>query len=200
MSLFKFSLFLLYSRFSGIEYLFVHDVSKIWNKEIHISKYYWEGVRNHLINNTADIGLCSMWITQDHFARFDMSTYFDFQCITLLVPKPVPMNEATFVYKSLTGPVWIYFSMTFIGMGLLLNYFTKLGLRLGLYENLHGSTVYVDLTRSFLEIINTVSAHGAKTYLQFVSFRLIILRYFIVFSLCIFLYFLISSDQMLTVI
>lgn len=137
---------------------------------------FWKGVIENLINGTVDIGLCSIWMSAVHYSKFDPSSYFDFQCTTLLVPKPVSINEATFIYYSLNAAVWTFFGIQFLGMGLLLTGFTKFGIRLGIYRNLTGSRVYQSLSRSYLEIVNTVTGHSVYIFPQHISFKFIIVR------------------------
>lgn len=166
----------MHSRFDGVEFLFIQDVTKTWNTNIKIIGNRWPGVIESLVNNTTDVGLCSIWLSLDHLSQFDLSTYFDFQCATLLVPRPVPISEATFIYKSLAPSVWILFGTTFIGMGLVLTWFSRVNVRLGLSRNSHGNTVFQSFTRSYLEIVNIVTSHGVCIFPQCISFRLVVLR------------------------
>lgn len=120
-----------------------------------------------LVNHTADIAMCSVWLTE-YEKRFDLSTYHSHECATLLVPKPKKLSEITAIYTTLSSQVWLIFAFCFTVTGILMWSSARI-------ETVQ-RTVYVNFGRTFLEMINITTWHGVSHFPTQHSITILLMR------------------------
>lgn len=144
-------------RFGGIEYRLVEEVIKNWKAryilrdESKTGISPWITMFDDMINRTADIALCSIWISAFD-DKYDVSEYYNHECSTLMVPKPTRLSEMTAIYKTMTAEVWVSFGFFFFATGILLWSIAIVGIG--------ERTAYVNISRAFLDIMNIATSHG----------------------------------------
>lgn len=122
---------------------------------------------NDLNNNTADIVMCSIWLSP-YENKYDLSTFHELECGTLLVPRPKRLSEFTAIYTTLSGQVWLVFGICFFATG-----FSLWGsARIEIVER----TVYMNVSRTFLEVMNIATSHGVRNFPRQRSIKLLLLR------------------------
>lgn len=162
----------LHFRFDGIEYRLVREVIKNWRVK-HILRDEsrtgispWITMFDDLENHTADLAMCSIWVSvfKD---QYDVSSYYNHACNTLIVPMPKRLSEITAIYTTFSGEVWLTFALLFIAAGIVLWGSGTIGTQ----------TVYVNVTRSFLEIMNIATSHGVEIFrTQRTSIKILLMR------------------------
>lgn len=161
-------------RFDGIEYRFMHDITRNWLVRYQIVDVGWNGVLDTLSNDTSDIALCSVYLSFDHIQRFDLSSYFDHLCLTLFVPRPKQITEALFIYLSLPFDVWICYVGIFIIVGLFLYAISRLGAHLRIFDE--KKVIYSNLQRSYIDVINVATSHGVTQFPFQAPLKIVIVR------------------------
>lgn len=161
-------------RFDGIEYRLVREVIKNWNvthilqDESKTGISPWIKMFDDLENHQADLSMCSIWVSvfKD---QYDVSSYYNHACNTLIVPMPKRLSETTAIYTTFSGEVWITFGVLFLTTGLLLWASAMIGIV--------KRTAYVHLSRSFLEIMNIATSHGVEILqTQKISIKILLMR------------------------
>ncbi|KAJ6643303.1 hypothetical protein Bhyg_08262, partial [Pseudolycoriella hygida] len=167
--------------FNGIEYQLVREITKNWKiryilrDESKTGISPWITMFDDLKNRTADIAMCSIWISVFD-DKYDVSGYYNHECNTLLIPKPKRLSEMTAIYKSLSGKVWLTFGLLFSATGFLLWSTAMVGIG--------DRSAYVSLSRTFLEIMNIATLHGVNTLRQQqISVKILLMSWIIVCSL-----------------
>lgn len=120
-----------------------------------------------LDNHTADIAMCSVWLTE-YENRFDLSTHHHHECATLLVPKPKKLSEITAIYTTLSSQVWLIFAFCFAATGMLM--WSSARIETG------QRTVYGNFSRTFLEMINITTSHGVGHFPRQNSIKILLIR------------------------
>lgn len=166
--------------FDGLEYWFVEDVTRGWNVEYNVYNKNWINVLNTVHEHENDMALCSIWLTERNHNSFSLSSYFDQQCLTMMVPRQKAINAAAVIYLSLKSSIWLYFGIAFVSIAFVLVGITKIGIHYKMYEpkNLPFRT----LSNAFLEVVNIMTSHGMTHFPLQISIKFAILSWFI-FSL-----------------
>lgn len=120
-----------------------------------------------LIDDNSDVAMCAIWL-YDYENKYDMSTYHNHECNTLLVPKPRRLSEITAIYTTLSGEVWVICLSFFFITGILLWSSAKIGIV--------EKTVYENIARSFLEVMNIATSHGVVQFPSQHSIKMLLLR------------------------
>lgn len=107
-----------------------------------------------LKDHTADVAMCSIWVTLFDDG-YDVSTYYNHECNTLLIPKPKRLSEITAIYTTLSAEVWIIFALLFFAMGILLRSSPLIDTT---------KTVYGGMSDSFLDVMNVATTHGVPSF------------------------------------
>lgn len=149
----------------GIEFRLVREVTKKWKKTFKLRDFSKVKINPYLSilldlsNKTSDIAMCSLWLIEDIYKQYDLSTFYEKQCLVLLVPKPMKLNEATAIYTTLDTPVWLLFLFFFVLSTVLLNWIAKME------QNFNeSSSVFTDLTFTIMETINTATSHSVVRF------------------------------------
>ncbi len=124
---------------------------------------------DELNNNLVDIRMCSVWLTELDYYEYDLSAFHNHECYTLLTPKPVKLSEVTAVCKTFSVPIWIIFGICFLVTGLLLWGIARILVT-------EKTTVYANLTRTFLEVTNIATSHGDSAFANLHSINILLLR------------------------
>ena len=163
------------SRFDGIEYRLIQEVTKKWKithilrDKPHTGKTSFETMMDDLANYTADLALCTVWLTGFEI-RMDTSTYYNRHCGTLLVPKPRHLSEITTIYRTLKLNVWLTFGLCLITTVVLLKTSATFGVTGSLHDDWGGT---------FLDVMNIATAHGVSSLWkqQPRSTKILLMRY-----------------------
>lgn len=126
--------------------------------------------------------MCSIWQNIDNFNLMDLSLYIDQQCITFVVPRPIPISQATFIYLSFSSTVWLAFIFTFITTTILLNVLTLTRMKLKIES--FKSSKFLRLTTSVTEIINSATSHEIPNIPKNGSIRILLISW-ILTCLCL---------------
>ena len=129
----------------------------------------WITMFEDLQNHTSDLAMCSIWVSvfKD---QYDVSSYYNHACNTLIVPMPKRLSEITAIYTTFSCEVWLTFGLLFFAAGILL--------WLSAMISSVKRTVYENLSRSFLEIMNIATSHGVDDLrTQRTSVKILLLRY-----------------------
>ncbi|KAJ6649859.1 hypothetical protein Bhyg_05100, partial [Pseudolycoriella hygida] len=167
-------------RFTGVEYQLLQQVASNWNVTyflpIFVNRTRGNVFIDELNNNLVDMRMCSVWLTELDYYDYDLSTFHNHECYTLLTPKPVKLSEVTAIYKTFSSYTWITFVLSFFLFGLLL----WVSARIQLMEK----TVYTDLSRTFLEVTNIATSHGVDKFPRQYSMNILLLSWIL---LCLWL-------------
>lgn len=149
----------------GTEFRFVKEITKNWNRTYKFRDFSrtkvppYTLIVNDLLNKTSDLGMCSIWVLVKNYKRLDRTTFFEQHCLTILVPKPKKLNEATAIYRAL-GPITRHLLfICFCVSSILLNFFSKMEKRL--YQR---NSQYTEFSRAVLETINTATSHPVHRF------------------------------------
>lgn len=173
------------NEFDGVEYRCLKEITKNWKIEFNLNNNLldsWQKTISDTINNISDISMCSVWQNIDNFNFMDLSLYIDHQCITFVVPKPLPIPQATFIYLSFNSTVWIVFIFTLITTTMLLNVLTLIRNKLKI-ENIKSSK-FVRLSTSLTEIVNSATSHEISNIPKNVPIRILLISW-ILTCLCL---------------
>lgn len=163
----------------GVEYRMVHEITKNWKVKFvkrDLSdevKEPWTAILQDVKNDNADIAMCLQWLQLHRIQNYDYTTYYDHLCLTMLVPKPRRLNEASAIYLAFNVYVWALFCFFFLLTGLLITIFANIGLNKQF--TLH-DVVFKDFKRTFLEMINLATSHGVDNEPKQKSVNILITR------------------------
>lgn len=149
----------------GSEFRFVEDLTKNWKKSYNFRDFSrtkvapYTFIMNDLSMNVSDMAMCSIWLIEKYYKSYDLTTFYDQNCATFLVPKPQKLNEASAIYKALDTSVWLLFLFFFLLSSILLNIISKMEKRL--YER---NSLYTDFTRAIMETLNTATSHSVHRF------------------------------------
>lgn len=158
-----------YFRKDGIEYRFLDELAKRWTL-IEIAHPWTIQTFNmklrtaDVLSDQADFAMGSIWMLLDRHRLFDLTSYFDIQCTTYLVPKPEIVNAATYIYLCMSWKVWTVLLLSFCTIGLILTALSWTNVRLR--NDGPQSVEYHDLNRSFLDLFLILTGHGVKRFHQ----------------------------------
>lgn len=158
--------------------MFIKDVSQGWNIEFIIFSRRSD-MMDHLTSRYIDMSTCSLWLTYNNHRKYDLVSYFDRQCITLMVPKQRYVYGSN-IYLSLRNNIWLSVAISFIGIVLTLIIIS----RVSIYLKIHSSkqVPYRDIGIAIMEIVNVATSHGMNHISLQTSIRLA-LSGWIIFSL-----------------
>lgn len=150
--------------YDGIEWRFFKETTRHWEHQYILRDFSkeildpWERSLQDLEYNISDMAMCSIWMTKDHYQKFDLSNFNDLLCNTFVVPKPTAITQASLMYLPLNYWVWIAFLLTLILSAILLNLMSIFGKNLMNKEN-YGSQFNIPLT-VILDLVGIVTSHG----------------------------------------
>lgn len=123
----------------------------------------WKQIMTDIADNLTDMGICSMWMNAKRADQFDLSTFYDFQCIKLLVPRPTRLNAASAIYRTFAVDVWCVFLFFCLITGLLLMSLSRIDYTI-IYCDKAARAVpkYNNFTRAIMEIMNIATGHGVN--------------------------------------
>lgn len=171
--------------FGGVEYRCLKEIAKNWKIEFTLNNNLvdsWHKTITDTINNISDVSMCSIWRNIDNFNLMDLSLYIDNQCITFVVPRPLPIPQAIFIYLSFNSTVWIFFIFTLITTTILLNVLTLTRNKLEI-ENIKSSK-FLRLTTSLTEIVNSATSHEIPNIPKNAPIRILLISW-ILTCLCL---------------
>lgn len=149
-------------RFDGIEYHLVREVVKNWKIKYILRDVSKTGINplittfDDLKNDTADLALCSLWSVLGD--DYDISTYYNHECNTLMIPKPKRLSEMTAIYRTLSGYVWLTFGFFFFATGILLRVSGMV------CTYVKGIAYYADVSNAFLDVMKIATSHGVDSF------------------------------------
>lgn len=171
-------------RMDGIEYRLVQEVARNWNV-LSVHRDYsenvkdpWLNITNDIIDDLIDMGMCSIWLDAERDMKFDLSTYYDHQCTTMVVPKPCRLNEVTDIYLPFRKWVWVFFLCSAVVTSLLLTYMAKVGAKM----DRRYQAVFAEGSRTVLEIVSTATSHGVHFNPKQTSINILLIRYIYIFN------------------
>lgn len=173
------------NEFDGVEYRCLKEITKNWKIEFNLNNNFvdsWKKTISDTINNISDVSMCSIWQNIENFNLMDLSTYIDHQCITFVVPRPIPISQATFIYLSFNSTVWIMFIFTLITTTILLNILTLTRFKLKIENN--KSSKFLRLTTSLTEIIGSATSHAIQNIPKNGPIRILLISW-ILMCLCL---------------
>lgn len=89
-------------RFKGLEYWFINDVTRGWDIQYNIHNHSYTSLLESVKQHKNDLALCSIWLTDSNYDSFSLSSYFDQQCLTIMVPRQTIINVAAVIYLSVS--------------------------------------------------------------------------------------------------
>lgn len=167
--------------YDGVEYRFLQEATKGWNIKIidldrNCSKCDpWHELRLMIFRNETDMTLCSMGMTKENFDMLDLSSPYDYQCETFLVPLSAPISKVRYIYLALGSSIWLLYISYFCVVCLVLVVLAKVAFKLKL-----GNAQFmkrIDLSRSFIEVINVSTLHGMSLGQANHSIRVLMARW-----------------------
>ena len=126
-----------------------------------------------VVGGKSDMGLCSIWLHFGHAKEFDLTTYLNNECTTLLLPRPRLLNVGGSLYLTLHPSVWIIFVSCFLLTSALLTLLSNIGI--SQMEKPKSKQAYRHWARSIFEVLNATTSHSARMSLQ-ASVNVLVLR------------------------
>lgn len=162
--------------FDGVEYRLIKHLLKSWKIQ-HILRDQsktglspWVTMFVDLRNHTADLAMCSIW-TSEIDDTYDVSSYYNHECNTLLVPKPKRLSEISAIYATLRTEVWFTFALLFFATAMLL-------WGCEMIDSKPKGIYFLNLSGSFLDVMNIATSHGVESFWkQKSSTKILLLRY-----------------------
>lgn len=137
--------------------MFIKDISKDWNVEFVI--FPSRSIMMQQLNSRKiDMSTCSLWLKYDNYLQFDLVSYFDRQCITLMVPKQQYLFSAANIYLSLGNSIWLSVAISFIGITVALVVISRLSVNLNIHQP--QKMPYHKIGIAVMEMINVATSHG----------------------------------------
>lgn len=164
--------------FDGFQYRMLKEITSSWTIEHNKCDFSrtitvpWNTVLQNVNDEISDLAMCSTWMTKQ-LSQYDMSTYFDFQCGTFLVPKPKLLNPASYLYLSLSENNWYGFAVSFIVMTLCFTIFTRVGRK---FMDSWNDLAYVDFSRSLMDVLDAATSHGLTKFPKQHSMKFLVNR------------------------
>lgn len=149
----------------GVEFRVVREVTKKWKKNFKFRDFErvkinpYVSILNDLSNKSSDMSMCALWLIEDIYKQHDLSTFYEKQCLTLLVPKPRKLHEATAIYTTLERHVWLIFFFFFLLSIVLLNKIAKIEKLLN-----ESDSIFTDFSVTVMETINTATSHSVARF------------------------------------
>ncbi len=149
----------------GIEFRFVRELTKNWKKTFTFRDFSlvksnpYSAILNDVANNTSDLSMCALWIIEDIYKEYDLSSFYVKQCVTFLVPKPIKLHEATAIYTTLGTYVWLLFLFAFLLSIVLLNKIAKFEKCLN-----DSDSDFTDFSVTVLETVNAATSHAVTRF------------------------------------
>lgn len=137
--------------------MFIKDVSEGWNIEFII----FPGrsvMMEYLTYRLIDMATCSLWLNYDNHQKFDLVSYFDRQCLTLMVPKQRYLFGAANIYLSLRSNIWLSVVISFVSIALALIGISRVSVHLKMCKL--KEMPYHNSGLAIMEIINVATSHG----------------------------------------
>ena len=163
------------SELDGIEYRFIKEVARNWKinfdrRPLDKDRDLYEEMYVKVNNRSSDVVMCSVWINERHHQMVALSTYFDWQCVTFLVPIPTKIPEATIIYRTLSATSWAAFLSAFFLTGLSLTFVARL------QSNSIACRANRSIVNCFLDLVNIATAQGLNQMPKSHLLRVILLR------------------------
>lgn len=138
----------------GIEYRLIRMLDRYFELNFQVSPFksddFQQYALDQLRDGRADIAMCCPWLMLVHYVEFDMSDVVDLQCGTFLVPRPLAISAAGYVYMSFSGGVWSLGLFCFVTIAVLMY---------GLARWLQPGR-YADGVRIVLDLVCICTNHG----------------------------------------
>lgn len=114
----------------GVEYRIIKEILKSTKLKLEIITHEvsgdpWEKAKLDVSAGKSDLAMCSVWLTDSTFKRFEITSTLGSVCLTMLVPKPAPINSINYLFLSLDRNVWICFFASTIVTTFFLYYLNK---------------------------------------------------------------------------
>lgn len=119
----------------------------------------YAAILQDLSNQESDLAMCALWLMEDIHRNFDLSSFYEDQCLVLLVPKPMKLDEATAIYTTLDTYVWLLFLFFFLWSIVSLNVVAKVESQLN-----GSSSIFIDFTVTVMEIVGTATSHSVTHF------------------------------------
>lgn len=155
----------------------MRDIVRHWNVKVNIYDGNWTQVLETVVKYENDVALCAVWLNERTFNAYDLSRYLDQQCLTMMVPRQKSINIAKIIYLPLSLDMWCGFAIAFVSIAMILYAFSKLGVRLQIYDP--RCLPYRELSTAFQEIVNIVTSHGVYNFPSQSSIKMVILSWLI---------------------
>lgn len=163
----------------GTEFRLVKEVTKNWMKTFKFRDFSrtksapYKLIMSDLSNRSSDLAMCSIWLLEKYYESYDLTTFYDQQCATLVVPKPKKLHEATAIYTALNTHVWLLFLSFLLLSSIALNFISKMEKRF--YQR---ESHYVDFTWTLIETVNVATSHSVHRFPSNsqVSLQIILIR------------------------
>lgn len=146
------------------------DVKSVTNDDPY--EFNYEVGPNDLMAGRCDLSMCSMWMDVNRAYHFDITGYFDFHCGTFLVRKPAAFPTSSYIYLSMSHTVWLLLLVCLVLTAYLQTAFARLFVD-------YRACIYLDIGRSFLDLVGVASGHGLHLISSYAATRLLSLRYLI---------------------
>lgn len=149
----------------GIEYRVVREVTKNWKKSFKFRDFSrvksnpYAAILDDVANKSSDMSMCALWIIEDIYKHYDLSTFYVKQCVMFLVPKPMKLHEASAIYTTFDTYVWLLLLFAFLLSIVLLNNMAKSERSLN-----DSDSVFTDLTVTVLETVNAATSHSVTHF------------------------------------
>lgn len=110
----------------GVEYRIINEIFKRIKIPVQILKHKssddpWKKTKNDVLTGKSDMATCSVWLTEDTFNNFEITSILGSVCVTMLVPKPAPIKTISYLFLSLDITVWICFLVSIFTTTFFLN-------------------------------------------------------------------------------
>lgn len=165
------------NRKDGLEYRYIASVLKNWKiKFIHLDDTKkpftpHATMLKDLDNQYSQLVMCGVWLDYFHGEKWDITNYFDYDCITFVCPKPTKLNAATAVYRTLSGEVWLVYGFCF---ALTVVVLTKISQLESQFRKI--KIFSSEIGRSLLEAANTATSHATEHIPTQLSIQILLLR------------------------
>lgn len=145
----------------GIDIRLIKELTRNW-KIFFFKESNWGKLKQSTVENKTDISICSIWIAAQNYHQLELTNFYDYQCETFIVRKPILLNKASYVYKPFQPIVWLTFLISIFLTGLVLKVITVFGDKLN--KEYWSSSKFHSLTYSFMVMVNTVTSHGINKF------------------------------------
>lgn len=164
----------------GIEYRIISEITRNWKVNYRTGVVIGQGRNDpHMIalndvkTGVTDLAICSIWLNYDHYLVHDLTTFFDRQCITFLVPVNTLISEGSTIYISLSAAVWCLYIGSFISVGLVIIQLARI-----YYRSIHHSrefNTFAYLSECYMDLINIATLHGIERFPKSMALKIIVI-------------------------